>query len=177
MFIEAKDLFKKDVIVVYKNWSDKKFHLAESQSMIAHVDYMFSTQMNMSQFKVMKSDVLSGKVTIEIIEICDDKFIRRTKLLKYRNDLLADGYTEYSSTRFVDAKVKTKLTQIGKSLYVLVYLAVGNKPKTVLGVFDKMDDANQFKKDHYPDDRINDDSRIVIADNELTKKLIDHYTF
>jgi hypothetical protein len=125
----------------------------------------------------MKNDVLAGKVTIEILEICDDRFIRRTKLMNYRNELLAKGYTEYSATQFVDAKVRMKYVQLGKRLYAMVYMVVGNKPKTVLGVFDKMEEAKEFMNLHYPDDRVNAHSRIVVADNELTHKLISDYSF
>ena len=164
-----KDLCKKDVILIYRNDEDKRFHLAESQSMIAHVDHMFSSQIKFDQFSQLKNDIENDKVKIEILETCNDRLVRQTRLLKYRNDLIDKGYVEYSSTKYADAKVKMKMVSIVKRMYVMVYLSLGKRPKTILGMFDKMCDAKLFFDTHYPSGQILSDT-IVICDNELTKK-------
>jgi hypothetical protein len=176
MILNMIDLFKKDVILIYRNDEDKRFHLCESQSMIAHVDHMFSSQMMFDQFSQLKEDVLSGKVVVDILETgITDKFIRQTKLLKYRNDLLDKGYVEYSTTRFINAKVKMRIVNYRKKYMVTVYISIGTKKRQVLGAFDNISQAKEFMDTHYPDGNIVSD-KIVFADNELTQKFNDSFT-
>ena len=174
MTIKMQDLFKKNVIVLWKNDVTKRFYLTETNSMIGHVRNLFSTQINFPQFKMLKDDITDGSNNVEmsILEECPDKLVRRTRLLKYRNDLVAQGYTEYTGhTGFIDAKVKLKLGKVNKNeLLILVYLVVRRKAKMILGVFDDMDEAKVFYNAHYPDGVIPLDKQIVISDNILTKQ-------
>jgi uncharacterized protein YggL (DUF469 family) len=178
MKIAMKDLLKKDVILVYRNDDDKKFHLAESQSMIAHVDHMFSSQIKFEQFSQLLNDVLDDKVSIEVIEYDVDKFVRQIKMVEYRNEFLGSGYTEYSATRFTDAKVHVDIAEINQGhMYAIVYMTIGTKPRTVLGVFDTMEEANTFFNDNYYGGKVNTDKGVILADNELSQKMLHKVRF
>lgn len=169
MYISLRDLCKKDVILIYRNDDDKRFHLAESQSMIAHVDHMFSSAIKFDQFGQLNNDIENNKVKIEILETCSDRLIRQIKLLRYRNDLIEKGYVEYSSTKYADVKVKLDMIKIRSRIYIMVYLCLAKRPKQLLGMFDKMDEARSFYDTHYPNGKIVSDE-IVVYNNELTKK-------
>lgn len=172
------DLMKKDVIMIYRNDEDKRFHLIESQSLISHVHYMFMSQIYFPQFVQLKNDIEQNKVRTEILlETCSDRFIRKTRLLKYRTDMINAGYTEYSSTKYTKTKVRLEIMPINKKMYILVYMVVGRKARTVLGVFDKMDEAKAFFNAYYKSGKIHDDIGIMICDNELTKKISDTMVF
>jgi len=171
MNIKISDLLKKEVIVLWKNDEDKKFYLTETNSMINHVRNLFATQIKMDKFQDLHDDILNDKVCMSILEQCNDRLVRRTRLLKYRNDLVAEGYTEYTGhTSFVNVKVKMTLGRFkrGKA-YVIVYLVVRRKSKMILGIFDDMDEAKVFYDTHYPNGSIVSDT-FIIADNDLTKQ-------
>lgn len=167
------DLFKKDVIVVYRNDVDKRFHLSESQSMIGHVKNMFATQLKGDKFSQLKKDIESGKVVLEIIEIEPDKFIRRTKLVKYIEYYRDMGYNEYVSiTRSTKPVIKMQIVNNNKrSFYVLVYMLLGTRPKTILGTFNKVEEAKKFMRENYPGNKLGSKG-LVIADNDLTTEFI-----
>lgn len=173
MNIGMKDLLKKDVIIIYRNDESKKFHLAESQSMIAHVDHMFSTQIKLDQFHQLLDDVNGDSVTVEVLEYDVDKFIRQVKMVQYRNEYLGRGYTEYSRTRFTDANIHVDIADLHNgTMYAIVYMTIGTKPRTLLGIFDTMEEANAFFNEHYYDGKVNTDKGLVIACNDLSKKLL-----
>lgn len=131
MDIKMSDLVKKDLIMMYTNEDRRLFHVVESKSMICHIDYMFSTEINFPQFKRLKNDILDNKVKFQILETCSDKFIRRTKLLKYRDDMLAKGYKEYTGrTNFINAKVTLQFVTVGRKIYAMVYIVVLVTAKT-----------------------------------------------
>lgn len=178
MKIVMKDLLKKDVIVVYRNDEDRKFHLAESQSMIAHVDHMFSSQIKFDQFSQLLNDVLDDKVSIDVLEYDVDRFIRQIKMVQYRNEYLGNGYTEYSSTKFVDAKIHLDIADLNAGhMYAVVYMTIGNKPRTLLGIFESMDEATEFFNEHYYGGVVNTDKGVVLADNELSQKMLHKFRF
>ena len=172
------DLFKKDVIVVYRNDVDKRFYVSESQSMIGHVKNMFSTQLKADKFSQLKNDIESDKVVLEIIEIEPDKFIRQTKLVKYNEEYVAQGYTQYVSIlRSTKPKIKMHIARNRhKNFCVLVYMILGTRPKTILGAFTKMEEAKKFMKENYPGSKIGSNG-VVIADNDLTKDFIQNRSF
>lgn len=172
------DLFKKDVIVVYRNDVDKRFYVSESQSMVGHVRNMFSTQLMQDKFSQLKNDIESGKVVLEIIEIEPDKFIRQTKLVKYNDEYVAQGYTQYvSMVRSTRPKIKMHIARNRhKNFCVIVYMILGTRPKTILGVFDKVEEAKKFISTHYPNYKLTDKG-LVIADNDLTKDFIQNRSF
>lgn len=178
MNIVIKDLLKKDVIILYRNDEAKKFHLAESQSMIAHVDHMFSSAIKFDQFSQLLKDVNNEKVSIDVLECDVNKFIRQVKMVQYRNDYLAKGYTEYSTIKFVDAKIHLDIVDINVSnMCAIVYMTLGTKPKTLLGIFDNMDEAKAFYNDYYYGGRINTDKGLVLANNELSQNMLHKFTF
>ena len=174
MKIVMKDLLKKDVIVVYRNDEDKRFHLAESQSMIAHIDHMFSSQLKLDRFNQLLDDINDDRISIDVLEYDVDKFIRQVKLVEYRNEFLGNDYTEYSDTNFIDARIHVDVAELSAShMYAIVYMTIGTKPRTILGIFDSMNDANAFFNEHYPDGKVDTTAKgIVLTDNELSKKMI-----
>lgn len=178
MKIVMKDLLKKDVIVIYRNDEAKRFHLAESQSMIAHVDHMFSSQIKFDQFSQLLNDVNDDKVSIDVLEYDVDRFIRQIKMVQYRNEYLGSGYTEYSSTKFIDAKIHLDIADLNAGhMYAVVYMTIGNKPRTLLGIFESMDEATEFFNEHYYGGVVNTDKGVVLADNELSQKMLHKFRF
>lgn len=178
MNIAMKDMLKKNVIVIYRNDVDKKFHLAESQSMIAHVDHMFSSQIKFDQFSQLLDDVNNDRVVVSIVDEGSDRFVRQTKLLGIRNDYLGRGYTEYSSTKFTDANVHVDIADLNAGhLYAIVYMTIGTKPRTVLGIFETMEEATEFFNENYYGGLVNTDKGIVLANNDLSQKMLHKFTF
>lgn len=178
MKIGLKDLLKKDVIVVYRNDEHKRFHLAESQSMIAHVDHMFSSAIKFEQFSQLLIDVYDDRVSIDVLEYDVDKFIRQVKMVHYRNHYLGTGYTEYSRTKFVDAHIHVDIADLNQGhMYAVVYMTLGTKPKTLLGIFESMDEANAFVNENYYGNVVNTDKGLVLADNELSQKMLHKFRF
>lgn len=173
MNIGMKDLLKKDVIVVYRNDEDKRFHLTESQSMIAHVDNMFSTQLKIDRFSQLLQDINDDKISIDVLEYDVDKFIRQIKLVEYRNEFLGSGYTEYSTTNFIDAKVHVDIADLNHgNMYAIVYMTYGTKPRTILGIFDDMEEANAFFDEYYHGGKVDTNKGLVLAKNELSNKML-----
>lgn len=178
MKIGLKELLKKDVIVVYRNDEGKRFHLAESQSMIAHVDHMFSSQIKFDQFSQLLDDVNDDMVSIDVLEYDVDRFIRQIKMVQYRNEFLGSGYTEYSSTKFIDAKIHVDIADLNQGhMYAVVYMTLGTKPKTLLGIFESMDEANAFVNENYYGNVVNTDKGLVLANNELSQKMLHKFRF
>ncbi len=178
MKIGMKDLLKKDVIVVYRNDEDKKFHLAESQSMIAHVDHMFSSAIKFDQFTQLLSDVNDDKVSIDVLEYDVDRFVRQVKMVGYRNEFLGSGYTEYSTTKFVDANIHVDIADLNYGhLYAVVYMTLGTKPRTPLGIFESIDEANEFFNENYYGGKVNTDKGLVLANNDLSQKMLHKFKF
>lgn len=178
MNIGMRDLLKKDVMILYRNDESKKFHLAESQSMIGHVDHMFSTQIKLEQFHQLLDDVNNDRVMVEVLEHGVDRFVRQIKMVQYRNEYLGRGYTEYSTTRFIDANVHVDVADLNAGkIYAIVYMTYGTKPRTLLGIFDSMDEANAFFNEHYYGGKVNTDKGLVLADNELSKMMLHKFKF
>lgn len=178
MKIVMKDLLKKDVIVVYRNDEAKRFHLAESQSMIAHVDHMFSSQIKFDQFSQLLTDINNDKVSIDVLEYDVDKFIRQVKMVHYRNHYLGIGYKEYSSTRFVDARIHVDIADLNQGhMYAIVYMTLGTKPRTLLGIFESMDEANEFFNEHYYGGVVDTNKGVVLAQNDLSQKMLHKFRF
>lgn len=171
---EMKWLLMKDVIVLYVNHTDKRFYLAEARSCIAHVDHMFSRQVNMESFRQVFQDLEDGKLEVSILETNMDKLIRQMKLLEYRNDLLDKGYVEYVRTRYAKASVKYgAIAGQQGDIHAGVYLALAGRPKTMLGVFRTMAEAKAFVDRYYPEGKVSVDNlpngKLVMDDGELSK--------
>lgn len=178
MKIIMKDLLKKDVIVIYRNDEDKRFHLAESQSMIAHVDHMFSSALKFDQFSQLLNDINDDKVSIEVLEYDVDKFIRQVKMVEYRNEFIGSKYKEYSTTRFVDARIHVDIADLNQGhMYAIVYMTLGTKPRTLLGIFESMDEANAFVNENYQGNVVDTTKGVVLATNDLSQKMLHKFRF
>lgn len=168
-----KDLLKKDVIVIYRNDEDKRFHLTESKSMIAHVDNMFSSLLKIDRFSQLLQDIEDDKVSIDVLEYDVDKFIRQIKLVEYRNEFLGSGYIEYSTTNFIDAKVYVDIADLNNGhMYAIVYMTIGTKPRTILGIFEDMEEANAFYDEYYHGGKVHTDKGVVLAKNAVSNKML-----
>lgn len=140
---------------------DRKVYVGYSRNILDALKRIVSDlNDNLKTHKNIKEDFT--KLRLVVLEKMTDvrlmKILYNNYIEHYRNI----GYTSYRNVIPIKLRVRIEITLDYK---ILVHLVCNNKTKIVVGVFDKMKEADSFVADFYTDRKI----KLVYANNALTR--------
>ena len=161
-------------IYVLINERDKKVYISYSANIIGSISRIFAskdieTKSLRNDYKLLRLKLLSDE---------KDRGIQKLFAINYIKEYKDRGYSLYKEYNYVRYKVITEIERVVpssiKSSRIFVYLAITNGKRYVVGVFQNIDEANEFVSLYYKDKEVRN---IVIAKNDITKEIYSDYSY
>ena len=162
--MNIKDLldYSKPGIWGFVNEKDKRFFISHSNNILAAVSRNISQIQDKSHSCRKLIRDLPNIQFVLLAGGASDTKTRKIRTMELIEAFVAKGYTPYTNKLIVSYKLRTVVT---KDFKIHVMLVNKRNDKTVVGVFDKMDDATSFIQNNYPNNKVNN---IIYSDNSLT---------
>lgn len=115
---------------------DRKVYLSYSN------DLSRSIRQKLTQYSEVSNDYRNGKIRLYYEESVNDRNTQKLLVEQLCHTYESKGYSFYHRHNYIDYEVKI---YVEKDMLVYVYLVSKNFSKLIVGIFDKMDKANEFK--------------------------------
>ena len=167
--MNIKDLldYSKPGIWGFINEKDKRFFISYSNNILAAVSRNISQIQDKSHTcRKLIRDLPNLNFVMLVQGVDESNSLKNRKILTadLTEAFIAKGYTPYNNKVIVSYKIRTVVTNDFK---VHVLLVNKRNDKTVIGVFDKIDEASSFIQHNYPNNKIH---KIIYCQNSLSKE-------
>lgn len=165
--MNIKDLldYSKPGIWGFINEKDKRVFISYSNNILASVSRNIS-QIQDKSHSCRKLIRDLPNLTFVMLVCNDSTKTRKIRAVELMDSFVSRGYVPYTNKLIVSYKIRIVVTTDFK---IHVLLVNRRNDKTVIGVFDKMDEASSFIQHNYPNNKIHN---VIYSDNSLTKEFI-----
>lgn len=156
-------------LYVILNEEDRKVWVGQTHSFLEAFSRMLSGLRDGTYpSKPLRLAYNNRKIRIEIIETCTDKTERLLKLGVLCEEYKSRGYELYNKRDGLKYTPKLRIVQEDYKFYAQVVLKNRNHGTLVVGVFEEVEEAEQFMKTYYSGKIV----RPVYSTNDLTRSYI-----
>lgn len=147
------------------NENERKVQVYSTSNFISHISRLVQ-EMNSLNNKELKQDLLKVKLVILETEF-DNEEHRKRRFVSVCNKYKDSGYTFYRDTNIAQYSLKESYRYKKGQLYYVLELENPRGDRTLIGVFKRAKEANEFKKLHYSNPEII--TEVVKSQNEETQ--------
>lgn len=161
-------------VYAFINEKEKRIYVGQSNNVLYALNRSIERfKMNAHECVELQYDFNEGLLEYTILETEADRLTRLVKAEHYKSVYENDGYNLYPQRKLVKFDVRIKIETIDHPLQykAIVYLNT-NRKHHILGIFDTIDEANEFVKLHYTTPL----TTITYAKNNLTLNYLSQYS-
>lgn len=164
--MNIKDLvnYSKPGIWGFVNEKDKRFFISHSNNILSAVSRNISQIQDKSHSCRKLIRDLPNLNFILLVFGGGSTKNRKVLTTELIEQFISKGYTPYTNRVIVSYKLRTVIT---KDYKIHVQLVNKRNDKTIIGVFDNMDEAISFIQSNYPNNKIH---KVIYCQNSLSKE-------
>lgn len=158
-------MLKQGGIYCFINSDKKKIQIFGSRNIMRNLDENLEIILKSNEYPELKEDL--DNVEFSILETTTNDQEIRVLLSKWNEYYINEEYKSYKEDGYTKYRLVDSFSMFDNKYYITVELRNKHKSKILIGIFKSHDEALEWKKLHYPNNKID---RLIYCNNELTTK-------